>query len=232
LAQPPDTSETFLREVDENLRRDQVRDFFVAYGSWLIAGVVLFLAASGGLIWWNQHKAQRSEAEVEQLSQAYQEIGAGNMSRAPQQLDALSDSSSKAVRASAQFARAAVTLQQGNLKAAAAAYQSIAADDSLPAPYRNAAIIRQTALEFDQLQPQQVIARLEPLSKRGEPWFGSAGEMTGLAMLKQGRRQEAASLFAAIGKDSSVPDSIRARASDLAGSLGIQSGGAASVPAQ
>jgi hypothetical protein len=27
LAQPPDISETFLREVDENLRRDQLRDF-------------------------------------------------------------------------------------------------------------------------------------------------------------------------------------------------------------
>ena len=37
LAQPPDISETFVREVDENLRRDQLRDFFKAYGSWLIA---------------------------------------------------------------------------------------------------------------------------------------------------------------------------------------------------
>ena len=46
MAQPPDVGETFLREVDENLRRDQMRDFFKAYGNWLIAGVVLFLAAS------------------------------------------------------------------------------------------------------------------------------------------------------------------------------------------
>ena len=56
MAQPPDVGETFLREVDENLRRDQMRDFFKAYGNWLIAGVVLFLAASGGLIWWRQHQ--------------------------------------------------------------------------------------------------------------------------------------------------------------------------------
>ena len=48
MAQPPDISDTFVREVDENLRRDQMRDFFKTYGSWVIAAVVLFLAASGG----------------------------------------------------------------------------------------------------------------------------------------------------------------------------------------
>jgi len=31
LALPPDSSETFLREVDENLRRDQFQDFFKSY---------------------------------------------------------------------------------------------------------------------------------------------------------------------------------------------------------
>ena len=56
MAQPPEVTDTFLREVDENLRRDQLRDFFKANAPWLIAAVVLFLAASAGFIWWNQHK--------------------------------------------------------------------------------------------------------------------------------------------------------------------------------
>ena len=43
MAQPPDINETFVREVDENLRRDQLRDFFKAHGSLLAAGIILFL---------------------------------------------------------------------------------------------------------------------------------------------------------------------------------------------
>ena len=43
--------------MDENLRRDQLRDFFKVYGNWLIAGVVLFLAVSGGPIWWRQTRS-------------------------------------------------------------------------------------------------------------------------------------------------------------------------------
>jgi hypothetical protein len=221
LAQPPDVGETFLREVDENLRRDQMRDFFKAYGNWLIAGLVLFLAASGGLIWWRQHQVQKAEQQVEQLAGVYADIGAGKVAQSQQKLDQLSDSSSKAVRASARFARAALAIQQGDTKGATATYKSIAAEGGLPQPYRDAALVRQTALEFDRLQPQEVIARLQPLAKPGEPWFGSAGEMTALALAKEGKRAEAGQLFATIAKDSTVPSSIRNRATQLAASFGI-----------
>ncbi len=221
MAQPPDINETFLREVDENLRRDQMQDFFKAYGGWLIAGVVLFLAASGGFIWWRQHQVQQHQAQVEQLAQVYKDIGSGNIAKAPQQLDELSNSGSKAVAASALFARAALALQQNDLKLATATYKSIAEDSGAPDAYRHVALIRQTALEFDTLKPEQVTARLQSLAKPGEPWFGSAGEMTALAMIKQGKRQEAGQLYAAIAKDPGVPDTIRARAVQVAGSLGV-----------
>ena len=225
-------NETFLREVDENLRRDQLRDFFKENGSWLVVAVVIFLAASGGIIWWKQHSVQRNETQVEKLAQIYKDVGGGNVGQAPQQLDDLSKSGSKAVRASAQFARAAIALQQGDTKLATATYTSIANDDGLPKPYRDAALIRQTALQFDQLQPQQVISRLAPLAKPGEPWFGSAGEMTALAMIKQGNNQQAAQLFAAIARDQGVPEALRARAVQVASSLGVDAGAAPQSQAQ
>jgi len=224
LAQPPDITETFVREVDENLRRDQLRDFFKAYGNWLIAGLILFLAASGGLIWWRQHQTERAEAQVEQLAKIYSDVGAGKTAQAPQQLDQLSGSNSKAVRASAVFARAALALQQGDTKTAIASYKAIGEDSGLPRPYRDAALIPRTALEFDQLQPQEVISRLQPLTKPGEPWFGSAGEMTAMALAKQGKHSEAGQLFATIAKDNTVPSAIRERATQLAASFGVDIG--------
>jgi len=232
LAQPPDISETFVREVDENLRRDQLEDFFKRYGTLLIVAVVLFLAASGGFIWWKQHQVQRSAAQVEKLAAIYKDIGSGKTDQAPQELDELAKSGSKAVRASALFARAALALQQNDAKLAVATYKSIADESGLPQAYRDAALVRQTALEFDQIQPADVIARLEPLSKPGQPWFGSAGEMTALALAKQGKRQEAGQLYAAIGKDPGVPQTIRARAIQVAGSLGVDASSALATKAQ
>jgi hypothetical protein len=226
LAELPEHNETFLREVDENLRRDQMRDFGKRYGAWIVAAVVLVLAASGGFIWWQQHKVKQSEQQTEQLAQTFKDIGAGSTGQAPQQLDALADSGSKSVRATALFTRAALAIQQNDLKLATAKFKQIAEDSSLPQPYRDAALLRQTALEFDSLQPQQVISRLSPLAKPGNPWFGSAGEMTALALIKQGQKAQAGQLFAAIAKDKSVPDAIRSRSVQIAGTLGVDASGA------
>jgi len=232
LAQPPDISETFVREVDENIRRDRLRDFFKEHGGLIAAAVILFLAASGGFIWYQQHKQQRAEGHVEELAQIYKDIGLGNTTKAPAQLNDLAQSSSEGVRATAMFTRAALAIQQSDTKLAVATYKKIADDSSFPQPYRDAALIRQTALEFDQLQPQQVIARLEPLTKPGEPWFGSAGEMTALAMIKQGKTKQAGQLFASIAKDKSVPDTVRDRSIQIAGSLGADASAALGPQAQ
>jgi hypothetical protein len=232
LAQPPDITDTFVKEVDENLRRDQIRGFFKENGAWLVLGVILFLAISGGIIWYQQHREQAAEAQVEQLAQVYKDIGVGNTAKVPQQLDDLSESGSKAVRASAMFTRAAFAIQQNDQKLAIATYKKMRDDSSLPDAYRDAALIRETALEFDQLQPQQVIAQLEPLAKPGNPWFGSAGEMTALAMIKQGKNQQAGQLFATLAKDRDVPEAIRNRAIQISGSLGADASAALGPQAQ
>jgi len=232
LAQPPEINETFLREVDENLRRDRLRDFATKYGTWLVAAVLLFLAASGGAIWWQYHQKQRSEQQVEQITETFRTIGTGNLGDAPKQLDAMSNSDSKAVRASSIFTRAAVAIQQNDTKLAIAKYRQVATDDSLPQPYRDIALIRQTALEFDQITPQEVIARLQPLAQPDGPWFATAGEMTALALIKQGKKDEAGRLFGAIAKNKNVPDSARERALQIAGSLGVDASSALQNPAQ
>ena len=45
--------------------------------------------------------------------------------------------------------------------------------------------------------------------------------MTALALLKQNRRGEAGRMFAAVARDRTVPDSIRGRAVQIAGTLGV-----------
>jgi hypothetical protein len=221
LAVPTDSDETFLREVDENLRRDQLRDWVRKYGWWLIGALVLFLAAVGGWLYWQEAQRKAAAKNSETLSQIYTDIGAGKMASVPKRLDALADDGKGAVRATALFTGAAVALEQNDRATATAKYNEIANDDDLAAPYRDLGLIRATSLEFDALKPEQVIARMEPLAKPGNPWFGSAGELTAMALIKQGKRNEAGRLFAAIAADRQVPDSIRARAVQIAGTLGV-----------
>ena len=232
LALPPDSSETFIREVDENLRRDQARDFARNYGPWLIGAMILLLVAIGGYLFWQDRQKKQAAAQSEELSKIILDIGDGNIAGAPARLDAMAATGDDAYRASALLTRAALAVQQRDLKLAAAKYREIAADDGLPQPYRDLATIRGTAIEYDSLKPEEVVARLQPLAKPGHPWFGSAGEMTGMALAKQNRNSEAGQLFAKIAADKSVPDSIRSRAVQIAGTLGVDASAALPASAQ
>ena len=229
MALPPDSSETFFKEVEENLRRDQFQNFFKTYGGWVIGAVILFLAAVGGWIYWEQQQKQQSAAQSEELHAVFGDIADQQMKTVPQRLDKLDDSSNDIVKASAILAEAAVALDKNDRAAATAKYRQVAGDKGLPPAYRDLGIIRATALEFDAIAPEQVIARLEPLAKAGNPWFGSAGEMTALAYLKQGKKAEAGRMFAAVAADKQVPPTIRSRAVQIAGTLGVDA--SASLPA-
>jgi hypothetical protein len=229
LALPTDSSETFFKEVEENLRRDRFQDFLKSYGTWLAAAVVLFLAATGGWIYWEQQRDRQAAEQSEKLHAIFTDIAGGRQQTVPQRLAQLEQSGNDAVRASATLAGAALALEKNDRSGAIAKYRGVADDKGMPEIYRDLATIRLTALEFDTLQPQQVIARLEPLAKPGGAWFGRAGEMTAVAYLKQGKKAEAARLFASIAADKQVPDSIRSRSVQMAGTLGVDA--TASMPA-
>jgi hypothetical protein len=228
LALPTDPAEAFVREVDENLRRDQMAGMAKSYGKWIIAAVILFLAAVGGYLYWQHRQQAQAIAGSEELSVALDKIASGNVKGAQAELVPLSDSSSDVIRASAILGRAAMALRQNERKSAIDLYKQVAADSSLPQAYRDLATVRGTMTEFDSLKPEEVIARLAPLAQPGNPYFGSAGEMTGMAMLSKGDSNGAGQMFAKMAADKQVPESIRSRAVQIAGSLGVDA--TASLP--
>jgi hypothetical protein len=229
LANPADPAESFVREVDENLRRDQMRDMAKAYGKWIIAGAILFLAAVGGYLYWqDRQRAEASEAS-ETISAALDKATTGNPKAAMEELAPLADSSSDVTRASALLGRAALALQQNDRKTAIDIYRQVAADDGLPQAYRDLATVRGTMTEYDQLKPDEVIARLAELAKPGQPFYGTAGELTGMALLAKGDRPGAGRVFAQVAADPNVPSTIRSRAVQIAGSLGVDA--SATLPA-
>jgi len=233
LALTPDTpNEAFLREVDENLRRDQLQDFAKRYGKWLIAAIVLFLAAVAGWLYWQNRQQEKAAQQSEELMSIFSDIGAGKTDQAKKRLEPLENSGNDVVRALALLTEAAVALEGNDRATALSNYRELSADGGLPESYRNLALIRATALEFDTIKPEEVIARLEPLTKPGNPWFGTAGEMTAMAYLKQGQRDRAGRLFAAIAADRQVPETIRNRAVQIAGTLGVDASAAIPQTAQ
>lgn len=220
MALTPQNTEVFMREVDEAVRHDQLITFWQRFGRWIVALVILGLVAFGGWLYWQHYSKTQSQAVSEEMDKVIVTATGGGTPDA-KQLDALTNANQPGFRASALLVKAGVASKKGDTKTAVAAYKAMAADTSLDQPYRDLALIRQTALEFETLQPQQVVDRLKPLAVEGAPWFGSAGEMVAIAYMKMRKPDLAGPMFAAMAKDGSVPQSIRSRARQMAGLLGV-----------
>jgi hypothetical protein len=210
----------FLREVDEALREQEMLDALRRYGKLALAAIILFLVALGGYLWWDHAQQGAAGERGEQLTLALDQVEAGKLDAAKAQLDPLSGKGD-GVAAAAQMMSAAILAQQGKLADAQKAFAAVAADDKAPQPYRDLATIREIALGFDALPADQVVARLKPLAVPGKPFFGSAGELLGVAYMKQNHNDLAGPLFAAISRDKTVPESLRNRTRQLAGLLGV-----------
>lgn len=212
--------DVLMREVDEAVRQDQFADFAQRYGKPIVAAVVLGLAAFGGYLFWDHRQEAALETESETLVGALDQLQSGNFGSATERLEPLAAEEGGAATQAA-LLKAGIAMEQGRNEDAAKIYAEIAADGDVPQLLRDLATVREVSATFDSLEPGEVVTRLKPLAVPGTPYFGSAGELVAMAYLDQGKNQEAGTLFASIAKDEAQPDSLRSRARQMAGVLGV-----------
>lgn len=211
--------DVLLREVDEAVRKDQLDNFGKRYGIPIGIAVVLGLALFGGWLFWQDRREGALEERSEQLVTTLDDLEAGRLEPAKASLATIADGDT-ATAVSAKLALAGLALSENRRDEGVKIYEGIVADAAAPQPHRDLALVRAVAANFEQMEPQQVVDRLKALAVPGNPWFGSAGELVGMAYLKQGKEDLAGPLFAEIAKDEAVPQSLRSRARQMAGLLG------------
>jgi len=223
LALPPGTTdEAFLREVDEEYRRDQAMHILRNYGRWILGAVVLALIAFGGWLYWQHYNTQKAGTQGEQFDAAMRLVEESKADKALPELDRIAASGGEGYAAMARIAQGNLLLQKNDTKGAAAKFAEVANNAKFEQPYRDLALIRQTVAEYDSLKPQVVIDRLKGLTNPNSPWLGTAGELVAAAYLKAGNKAEAGRLYGQIAQGGAkVPESIRQRAVQLAGVLGV-----------
>jgi hypothetical protein len=231
LARTPQNEEAFFREVDDEVRRDRVEKAARRYG--VIVGVLVLVAliALGGTLWWRSHRQEVAGVRGEQLTAAMSDLNAGRDAQATKTLQMLVDSGDKGYAPLARMLLADMAVKANKPADAAKAFLALANDGSAPKDLRDAALLRATSLDFDRIPPATVVNRLKPLAVAGNPWFGSAGELTGIAYMKMNQPKQAGQIFAAIAKDKTVPASIRSRVAQLAGDMGVEADPGAVQPA-
>ena len=214
----------FLREVDEALREEQLVNAFKRYAKPVGGVLVVGLLALAGYLYWDSSVKNEAAIRSEKAMIALDKVQAGQLDAAAKDFEALTKEGPDAMRTLAAMNLAAIAAEQGKFDEAAKRFVVIAADPKAPKLYRELATVREVTLRYDSMKPDEVIAKLKPIAVPGNAYFGSAGELLAMAYLDGGKPDQAGALFAQIGQDKNVPQSVRIRVRQIASGLGYDGG--------
>lgn len=204
--------ENFFREVSEDLRNERFKQLWERFGLYLIALVIVVILGTAGYVaygYWNGQKAAQSG---DQFLAALKLADANKPDQALKALDALEKSGHGDYPALARMRAASIHAEQGDVKAAVAAFAAIGQDENIPLAIRYAARIRAGYLLVDHGTYDQVADQVQPLSGADNQFRNSAREVLGLAAWKAGDMKNARKWFELITGDTSAPAAISAQA--------------------
>ena len=202
-------SNEFIREVDEEYRRDRIAQVWKRYNGVIVAIAVLIVAAVGGWRYWQHREATQAQAAAARYQEAMRLDQDGKGEESAQILRGLTADPAAGYRLLARFRLAAETGQQ-TAEDGAKAFDALAADGSVPPVLQDLARLRAAMLRLD-ADPAAAQAALERIAAPANAWRHTAREMLGLAALKRGDYDAAGRWFDQIAADRETPQSLRSR---------------------
>ena len=207
-----------FREIDDELRRENLLQLWSRYARYIIAGVVLLALIGAGIFAWRQHVASERVAQANRYAAALALTRQGKEEEAAKLFAALAnDGGGYGIPAA--FQEAALLAKTGDRQGAIAAYERLAASSSVGREYRDLAALLAVMHQLPEGDPRAAIERLAPLTEEGNPWRATALDVTAAARLKAGDRGGALEIYRKLADDLAAPRALRARAAEMAAAL-------------
>ena len=179
------SDDLLFREVDEEVRRDEVQKLWNKYGSWAVAlsvGVVVAVAAFKGWQYWQKTQAEASGAAY---FKAVRLVSEGKQDDADRIFEELSRKKS-GYGVFARLFEAGELAKAGKTAKAVAAYDAIANSGNVDEAIRQLAGIRAAYLLADSASVDELQKRLKAFSQPSSPWRNQAREVIALAAWRAG----------------------------------------------
>ena len=201
-------------EVDEEVRRDQLKKLWDTYSIHIIALMVLIVAGVGGWRGYQYLEAQKAAEAATAFNKAVELSEQDKHAEAEAAFTALAAKAPSGYRTLARL-RAAAELVALDPKAAAKMYDDIAADSSVGFAQRDLARIRAAAILVDTAGYADMQQRLEASTTKDATFRHSARELLALSAWRNGDATVARKWLDMIAEDGETPPGLRSRAEAL-----------------
>lgn len=205
-------NETFIREVNEDLRSDQFKAIWRRFGPVMIAAAVAVIVGVAGTQGYQYWQKSQASASGDRFLAALKDIEQKKPEEAEKALQALEKDGFGSYPILARMRLATLQAEKGDVAAAISAFSEIGKDQSIPEPLRNVAKLRAAFLLVDTGTYDQVSSEVEVLTSPSSASRHSAREALGLSAYKAGDYAKARDWFQLIVDDAEAPGNISNRA--------------------
>ena len=204
-------SEPLEDEVNEELRRQQLKSIWDRFGVYIIGFAVLIILSVGGNEIINHLNNRVSQRESNAFDNALNLIEKGNDSAGLDQLIKLTEGKT-GYKGLALFRLSSESLTNGNYQEAVNYLKKASLDKTLTNNLRVFAKIKAGLILVDNGSFSEVDVLLKEVIESGGPFSFHAKEIIALALIKNGRDLEAQEIFQEIANDASAPPVLARRA--------------------
>ncbi len=219
------SEESLFREVDEEIRREQLKALWDRFGTYIVAAcvaVILGVAAFKGWQYW-QHR-QALEAGQAYLA-AVQLAEQGNAEAASAAFAKLAESGDSGYATLARLQEAAFLASNGETDKAVAIFDEVAAQERTTPVLASLARVRAGLLLVDSAPVEELRKRVGDLDVEGNPWRNEAREVLALGAYRASDLETADKLFNEILADPRAPFGLRQRAQIMLALIAPKIGG-------
>ena len=201
-------------EVDEEVRRDQLKKLWDQYSIYIIAGMILIIASVGG---WRGYQYLEAKKAAE-AGAAFDK--AAELSEANKHAEAEAAFADLAAKAPAGYRvlarlRTAAEVASRDQQAAAKMFDGIAADSSVGTAERDLARVRAAQLLLETETYPNMKTRLEAAAAPGSTFRHTARELLALSAWRANDSTATRQWLDLIANDGETPPSLRSRAEAL-----------------
>lgn len=206
------SDESLFREVDEEVRQDQIKKIWQRYGNLISAAALAIVIAAGGFQGWRYWQLRQSQDAAQAYGDAIALIEEGKAAEGEAALATITHAGYGTL---AKLRRAAALAAEGKADEAVAAYDAVTADTRADPALRDLAQIRAGYVLSDKLAPAELIGRLGAYDKDDSPWRAAAREIFAISAYRVRDYTMADRYANAIAADPEAPMALRQRAQML-----------------
>lgn len=217
---PDPQQQALFREVDEDLRHEQMQKLWKQFGPIVIASSVLIVLIVAGYQGWKAWQNHQRTTNAVAYEQALSLADTGKESDAITALAALAAKGGKGTADLAQMQQAILLQKSGKTSEALAIYQAMATAKGGDPILRDVAALHYALLGLNSsASSDSIAATIAPMAAPGLPFEHSARQIQALLALKEGRIDDARKQLQDLADDASTPSGMRSRAKTLLQSL-------------